>query len=81
MRPGGPLDSSVMPVSSPSDPVMPMSKNSPHILSHLFGLSAIGRDRAEAWERRTEEKHARIAYGSPNTQPVQNVPASAVYGR
>ena len=61
-RPGGPRDRSVMPTSSPSDPLLPKAASSPHVLSHLFGLSAIGRDAARR-ERRKEEKHARIAYG------------------
>ena len=80
----GSRDPSVMPTasaSSPSDPLMPSVESKPHILTHLFGLSALGRDRAIARERRDEEKHARIAYGEANTEPVQNVPASMVYGR
>jgi len=82
--PIGSRDASVMPtasVSSPSDPLMPSAEKQPHILTHLFGLSSIGRERSERRERRDEEKHARIAYGAGNTEPVQNVPASAVYGR
>ncbi len=81
----GQRDPSVMTTStntaSPSDPIMPTPERNPRILSHLFGLSAIGRDRSIARERHAEEEHARIAYGAANTEPVQNVPASAVYGR
>lgn len=82
--PAVPRDASVMPtaaVSSPSDPLMPTPEKQPHILTHLLGLSGIGRESAERRERRNEEKHARIAYGAGNAEPVQNVPASAVYGR
>jgi hypothetical protein len=78
--PGGPRDPAVMPTSVARDPIAPPGQNRPHVLSHLFGVSRIGRDRAEVNARKIEEKHASISYGSP-TQAVQDVPASVVYGR
>lgn len=76
----GPRDPAVMPTSMASDPIRPAGANRPHVVSHLLGLSGIGRERAEARARRKEERHAMIPYGQqPN--PVQDVPASVVYGR
>jgi hypothetical protein len=54
--------------------------NRPHIISHLFGLDAIGRRGREERERRNREKHASISY-QPHTGPVTELPASLVYGR
>ena len=80
-RPGAPgiRDNSVMPTSVASDPV-PQPHNRPHILTHLFGLDAIGNERAEAKERKTRESHASIAYGA-TVAPVNDLPASVVYGK
>jgi hypothetical protein len=79
-RPGSPRDGSVMPTSMAPEPIAPKAHNRPHMLSHLFGISAIGRDWAEARERKAEEKHASIPYG-PQTSKVTELPASMVYGR
>jgi len=81
LAPGaGPRDSAVMPTSMASDPITPGPSRRPHVLSHLFGVSAIGRDWSERRERAKEEKHAMIPYG-PQAAPVTDVPASLVYGR
>jgi hypothetical protein len=69
-----------MPTSVSTDPIVNSVYHRPHILSHLVGASAIGRDRADARARRKEERHASISYGTPAT-PIQDVPASVVYGR
>ena len=68
-------------VSSPSDPLMPTAEKQPaHPHAPVRPLGH--RPRAgRARERRNEEKHARIPYGAANAAPVQNVPASVVYGR
>jgi hypothetical protein len=79
-RAPGTRDLSVMPTSMASDPISPPGHNRPHVLSHMLGLSELGRGHAEARARRKEEAHARIPYGvQPNS--VQDVPASVVYGR
>ncbi len=55
----------------------------PHVLGHLFGFSAMQRDWQDKWEekgRKKREKHAAISYDS-NESKVQELPASAVYGR
>ncbi|MFO0950347.1 MAG: hypothetical protein U0835_04205 [Isosphaeraceae bacterium] len=54
--------------------------NRPHIVSHLLGVSGIGREAREARARRREEAHAAIPYG-PSSQPVSELPARMVYGR
>lgn len=77
---GGPRDSSVIPTSMASDPVSPKDHRRPQILKHLFGLSAIGRERSLERERREEDNHASITYG-PMNQSVTDVPASLVYGK
>ena len=64
---------------SPS-PLKPAGANRPHIVSHLLGLSGIGRDAHDARVRRKEETHAAISFG-PQDSPVTDVPASTVYGR
>ncbi len=75
-----PMDPSVRPSSFASEPYMPDEHNRPHIISHLFGLEAIGaRSRAER-ERRARENHAAISY-QPLNQQVQELPSSMVYGR
>ena len=79
--PRGTLDASVMPTSVASDPVAPMVHNRPHVLSHLLGVSAWGRDRADAKERKKEEQHAMIPYGPQGQPTVTEVPASLVYGK
>jgi hypothetical protein len=74
-------DAAVMPTVMASDPLTNGPSGRPHVLSHMFGLSAIGRERAEARARRKEEAHARIPYGVQQAGPVTDLPASAVYGR
>lgn len=76
----GPRDASVMPTSMASDPISARGSNGPHILSHLFGLSELGRSRSEHRERAKEEQHAMIPYGT-TANPVTEVPANVVYGR
>ncbi len=56
----GTRDGSVMPTAaatSPSDPVMPQHHSRPHIISHLLGLSAIGRERADGEPRTPRKKN------------------------
>lgn len=73
-------DRSVMPASMAApDPVKPNGSNRPRILSHLFGVSAIGRDFREERERRRGQEHASIRYDA-QPQKVTELPASAVYG-
>lgn len=81
-RPAG-TDRSVMQASvAPApDPVRPAGSNRPQILSHLFGISAIGRDYREAKQRRKGEAHAAIRYDQPPTERVTDLPASKVYGK
>jgi hypothetical protein len=79
--PVGLRDSAVMPTSMASEPMDPGPSDRPHVLSHLLGVSAIGRDRAEARARRKEEAHAKIPYGVQPLGPVTDLPASQVYGR
>jgi hypothetical protein len=79
--PSNTRDASVMPTSMASDPVAPLGHNRPKVLSHLLGLSALGRDRSEANTRRKDEKHAMIPYGPQGAPAVTDVPASMVYGR
>lgn len=80
-RPGaGPRDASLMTSSySPAPPVAP-GANRPHVLSHLFGLSDLGRESRAKYERRREEAHASIPYGT-QAPTVTELPAKAVYGR
>ncbi|WP_406697656.1 hypothetical protein V5E97_02205 [Singulisphaera sp. Ch08] len=76
-------DRSVMQASTAPapEPIRPAGSNPPRILSHLFGFSAIGRDYREAKERRRGEDHASIRYDQPETQKINDLPASKVYGR
>lgn len=64
---------------SPSAP-RPAGANRPHVISHLFGISAIGRDAREAFARKSEDKHASIPYGVQSST-VDELPARMVYGR
>ena len=77
--PRAPYDQSVMPTVA-SDPVTSKAHNRPHIIPHMFGLSAIGREGREAAERKKREDHASISY-APLNQQVTDLPASMVYGR
>jgi hypothetical protein len=74
-------DPSVMPSSFAADPYVSGRSGRPHILSHLFGLDAIGRGRREDRERRERENHAAISYQPQGQQPVVELPSSMVYGR
>lgn len=76
----GPRDGDVMASSYSPAPPMPPGANRPHILSHLLGVSGLGRDGREARQRRKEEAHASIPYGV-NPQTITELPAKAVYGR
>ena len=78
--PAGSRDGSVTPTAMASDPVRPPGHNHPRVISHLFGLDALGKERAERRERSERESHASIPYGGA-AQPVTDVPASMVYGK
>ena len=79
--PNGPTDPSVMAASATTSEPAGMAKaNRPHVISHLLGISDIGRERGERRERRNRESHASIPYGQAPAQ-VNEVPASAVFGR
>jgi hypothetical protein len=81
-RSTGSSDPSVMPTSFNTEPYDAVGHNRPHVLSHVFGLDAIGRHGREANARRKEEKHASIPYQSLSDQKVvEDVPARVVYGR
>jgi hypothetical protein len=77
---GGLRDNAVMMSSMAEAPIKPPGANRPHVLSHLFGVSAIGRDWREERARHRGESHASIPYGQP-TQPINELPAKVVYGR
>ena len=82
-RPGaGSYDPSVRPSSAvPAQTALDtQTSNRPHILSHLFGIGGISRQLREVREDKSREAHASIAYDAPS-QPVNEVPASAVYGK
>ena len=53
----------------------------PHILGHLFGWSGIGAERAEERARRKSETHAMISYEEGAPAPVEELPASMVFGK
>ncbi len=77
-----PSDPSVQPSSMipPQTAVDTQTSTRPHILSHLFGIGGISRHIREAREDKECDAHASIAYDNPS-QPVNEVPASAVYGK
>jgi hypothetical protein len=52
----------------------------PHVISHLFGVGSIRRHAREARQDKAREAHASIAYDPP-AQPVNELPASVVYGK
>jgi hypothetical protein len=79
-RKPGTRDTSVMMSSFGSEAIAPPPANRPHVISHMLGLTAIGRHRAEAREKRKTEKHASVAYGA-ELPKIDELPASAVYGR
>ena len=56
------------------------SSGRPHILAHLFGVSEIGRVHKEEREEKARQAHAAISYSPPNG-PVNELPASVVYGK
>lgn len=53
----------------------------PHILGHLFGWSGMGRENAEARAQKKSEAHAMISYEANGTTPVEELPASMVFGK
>lgn len=61
------------------NPLAPPTHNPPRVLTHLFGLDAIGHRSAEKVARMRREQHASIAYGPKNAGPVTDLPASVVY--
>ena len=50
------------------------------MISHLFGFGGITPAAREAREDRQREQHASISYDPP-AQPVNELPASMVYGK
>lgn len=78
----GSSDPSVMPTSFNTEPYDGTGHNRPHVLSHVFGLDAIGRHSREAKARRRDEKHASIPYQPLSEQKaIEDLPARMVYGR
>lgn len=53
----------------------------PHILGHLFGWSGLGAERAEEKARKKAEAHAMTTYDSAGNAPVDELPASMVFGK
>jgi hypothetical protein len=80
-RGAAPNDAAVMPTSYATEPYDPVDHRRPHILTHMFGLDAIGKRSHEARERRAREKHASIPYGPLSESRVDDLPARMVYGR
>lgn len=78
-RPGT-MDRSLTPTSMAPNPIRPKTHNDPRVISHLLGISDLGRGRRAARERKEREDHARISYGLTNSR-VNEVPASVIYGR
>ena len=78
-RPGT-MDRSLTPTSMAPNPIRPKTHNDPRVISHLLGISDLGRGRRAARERKEREDHARISYGPTNSR-VNEVPASVIYGR
>jgi hypothetical protein len=82
-RPGaGPYDPSVMPTSMiPAQTALASpSSTRPHVITHLLGLRSIHRPLHEKQLQKERERHASISYDPP-AQPVNELPASAVYGK
>jgi hypothetical protein len=84
---GGPrssFDSSVLPSSmipAAPTPIENLPSRKPRVISHLLGVSAIGRDlRDLRASRNRDDSHASISY-DPAVQPVTELPASVVYGK
>jgi hypothetical protein len=69
-----------MPSSYSAEPYAPSGRTRPHVLTHLFGLDALGRRGREERQRRDRETHAAISY-QPQNEPITELPASMVYGR
>jgi hypothetical protein len=72
------------PIPAAPTPTGAVGETRPHVLAHLFGISAMRRDLREAREVREERKremHAATAYGSQDPAAVTELPASMVYGR
>ncbi len=71
-----------MPTSIPPapQPIDPGAANRPHIISHVLGLSSIGRERREEAAKRRGQKHASIRYGEAE-EKLNELPSSVVYGR
>jgi len=78
----GSYDPSVMPSSMiPAQTALDNPSNGhPHVLGHLFGVGAISRHRREMREDKQRDAHASISY-DPAARPVNEVPASLVYGK
>jgi hypothetical protein len=78
-RPNDPsvLPSAMIPAQTP---ISDSQSGRPHVISHLLGVSAIGRRQREERERKEREQHAAITYDAPY-QAVKELPASMVYGK
>lgn len=73
-------DSAVRQSALPApEPIPGGGSGRPHVLSHLFGFAAIGRDARDAREKKSRESHASIRYDEA-PQKVNELPASMVYG-
>ncbi|MGZ3384343.1 MAG: hypothetical protein ACXWNF_05330 [Isosphaeraceae bacterium] len=75
-------DPSVQPSSMipPQTALDSQTSTRPHILSNLFGIGGISRHIRESREDKERDAHASIAYDTPS-QPVNEVPASVIYGK
>ena len=80
--PAGPYDPSVQPSSMiPAQTALDRETTArPHILSHLLGFDGITRYFRESRDDKFRDAHAAISYDSAS-QPVTEVPATAVYGK
>jgi hypothetical protein len=75
---------SMGPIPAAPTPTGAVGDTRPHILGHLFGISALRRDLRESREAREERKrelHAATTYGPQDQATVTELPASMVYGR
>lgn len=80
-RGSNPYDPAVRPTSIPPQTAIDNTTSGrPHVISHLFGLGALSRAHRQAREEKEKQRHASIAYDPPS-QPVNELPASVVYGR
>jgi hypothetical protein len=82
-RPGpGSYDPSVLPTSTiPAQTALATPGSSrPHIITHMLGLHTLHRPLHDKKLEQAREQHASIAYDPP-AKPVNELPASVVYGK